>query len=69
MLLRESADDEEEDTPNRTEEDNAENDDLPCVGVGGVPKDWRRKKLAFRKFLKVDARDGTYSSSYDHMAH
>lgn len=41
MRLRESADDEEEDTPDSTEEDNAEDDDLPRVGMSGAPQDWK----------------------------
>lgn len=58
MLLRESADDEEEDTPNSTEKDNAEDDDLPCVGMGGAPQDWKaeRDRLAFHNFSNVDVR-------------
>lgn len=58
VLLRESADDEEEDTPNSTEKDNAEDDDLPCVGMGGAPQDWKaeRDRLAFHNFSNVDVR-------------
>lgn len=55
MLLGESADDEEEDTPNSTKEDNAEDDDLPCVGVGGIPQDWR-DALALESISNVDGR-------------
>ena len=37
VSLGEFANDEEEYTPDNAEEDDAEDDDLPCVGVRGSP--------------------------------
>lgn len=48
VFLGPFADDEEEDAPDKAEEDNAEKDDLPRVGVLGGPQDWRRGMLVLR---------------------
>lgn len=39
VCLGVSADDEQEDAPHKTEEDDTQDDNLPCVGVNRVPQD------------------------------
>jgi len=39
VTLGELADDEEEDTPYNAKKDNAQDDNLPGVGVDGAPQD------------------------------